>query len=108
MQNDEVPILRDVVQKVTDQMREWGMVDASFERILAESVFAGNALLIVGGCTPYTAVYGRVPRVLLDIYCQRGPGEASVPWPGALRGVHLLREAVVEAMVQRQEEMKVK
>ena len=34
---------------------------------LAECVFRGNALLTVGGSTPYNAVYGRVPSILPGI-----------------------------------------
>ena len=54
----------------------------------------------MGGCTPCTAVYGRVPRILPDISCQRALDEQIPPWPGTLRDVHRLREAAVEAMVQ--------
>ena len=70
-------LLREVVHNVTDQMREWGLGHASFARIIAELVIAGNALLTVGGRAPYTAVHGRVFRILPDISCQRAPDEQS-------------------------------
>jgi len=38
-----------------------------FPRLLAEAVFAGNALISINSTTPYNAVYGRVPSILPDI-----------------------------------------
>jgi hypothetical protein len=48
-------------------------VELTITRLLAESIFAGNALTFIGGRTPYQAVYGRQPAVLPDLPI---PGEA--------------------------------
>ena len=48
-------------------MQEEGLVGVTFESILAECVFCGNAMLTVNGSTPYNAVYGRVPHILPSI-----------------------------------------
>ncbi len=37
------------------------------EDILAEAVFVRNAQLEYGGFSPYTAVYGRLPRGLFSL-----------------------------------------
>lgn len=39
----------------------------SFDFILSEAIFAGHSILTVNGSTPYNAVYGGVPRMLLWI-----------------------------------------
>ena len=38
-------------------MQEEGLVGVPFESILAECVFSGNAMLPVGGSTPYNALW---------------------------------------------------
>ena len=60
-------LLRDTIHSVEGQMQEEGLVGVPFESILAECVFCGNALLTVGGSTPYNALYGRVPHILPSI-----------------------------------------
>ena len=42
-------------------------VEVSFTSLLADSVFAGNAMTFVGGVSPYNALYGRQPRMLPDL-----------------------------------------
>eukprot|EP00969_Alexandrium_andersonii_P194732 8600738-Alexandrium_andersonii.AAC.1 len=59
-------LLRDVIHRVVEQHRHEGL-DVPFLQVLAECVFAGNALISVNGGTPYQAVYGRVPLMLPDI-----------------------------------------
>ena len=95
-------LLRDAVHKVTAQLKEWGMGDASVARILAEPVFASNVLLMVGGYSPYNAIYGPVTQtqVLPDISCLRAPDEGSFPWLGTLRDGHRLRQAAIACMVR--------
>ena len=44
------------------------------ERIIAEAVLCGNALLSTSGSTPYNNVYGRVPHIL--------PGIDDITVPG--------------------------
>ena len=45
-------LLRDTIHRVEGQMREEGIVGIPFACVLAECVFAGNAMLTVGGSTP--------------------------------------------------------
>ena len=55
------------------QLKEEGINDMPFEVVLAEAVFARNAVLTVNGSTPYNAVYRRVPRILPGIDQIDGP-----------------------------------
>ena len=57
-------------------------------------------MLTVGGCTPYNALYGRVPQILPSIDQVRPPGEAETLNPGTLAHVHRLREVAVQAMIE--------
>ena len=57
-------LLRDAIHRIEGQLKEEGITGLPFECILSEAMFCGNALLTVGGSTPYNALYGRVPRVL--------------------------------------------
>lgn len=54
-------VLRDTLHKIATQLSEEGLV-VPLQRILAEAVFALNALTSVNGCSPYTAVLGRIPH----------------------------------------------
>ena len=56
-------ILRMTLHCCESQLDREG-VRADFEALLAEAVFAGNALVHVGGVTPYQCVYGRAPAML--------------------------------------------
>ena len=60
-------LLRDCIHRIYGQLEEEGIVDMPFTSVLAEAIFCGNALLTYGGSSPYTAVYGRVPRILPSI-----------------------------------------
>ena len=42
-------------------------VDRDIEHVVAEAVYAGNAMLSINGYSPYSAVYGRVPQILPGI-----------------------------------------
>ncbi len=42
-----------------NQLNEEGIVGIPFEYILIECVFCGNAMVTVGGSTPYNALHGR-------------------------------------------------
>ena len=60
--------MRDTIHRVEGQLNEEGVRHAiSFKSILAECVFAGNALLTVVGIAPNNALYGRVPHILPSI-----------------------------------------
>ncbi len=56
-------LLRDAIHPIGQQFSDFGVGDIPFKEVLNQAVFAGNALLSVGGCTPYAAVYGRVPAI---------------------------------------------
>ena len=56
-------VLRDTLHKIATQLSEEGLV-VPLQRILAEAVFALNAFTSVNGCSPYTAVLGRIPPIL--------------------------------------------
>ena len=45
-------LLRDTIHRVEGQLKEEGITDIPFDCILAEAVFAGKAMLTVGGSTP--------------------------------------------------------
>ena len=90
-------LFRDVIHKIDSEMRSRAHY-LPLERIVAEAVFCGNALLTVNGSTPYNAVYGRVPHILPGIDQIETP--AAAPQGSFLRGVHLLREVSVAAMVE--------
>ena len=86
-------LLRDTIHRVVDQCRHEDL-NLSFDQIVSECVFCGNALLSINGTTPYNAVYGRVPAIL---------PEMNVPLdedPHTMRAVHRLREISVHQMVE--------
>ena len=56
-------LFREAIHKIDSQLRKDG-ITLPFEAVVAEAVFAGNALLTVNGSSPYNAVFGRVPRIL--------------------------------------------
>ena len=42
-------------------------LSCTFVHVLAEAVFAGNAMISYGGATPYNARFGRQPQMLPDL-----------------------------------------
>ncbi len=76
-------LLRDCINKTTSQLQEEGIVGVPFSSILAEAVFCGDALLGIGGSTPYNSLYGRVPAILpgMDLVDQPGEAHRSMPGP---------------------------
>ena len=65
-------LLRDAIHRIYSQLSEEG-ITLPFSSVLSEATFCGNALLTVGGHTPYNAVMGRVPRMLPSIDHIRSP-----------------------------------
>ena len=48
----------------------------TFSQLLAQAVFAGNALVSHGGATPYNARFGRQPDMLPELLgSSHGPGQ---------------------------------
>ena len=60
-------VLRNQLHLIDDQMTADGITGIPFPSVLAEAVFAGNALLSYAGFSPYNAVYGRQPPLLPDM-----------------------------------------
>ena len=103
-------MLRDTINKMTTdiyaRVDEHGQKDPiidttrDFATILAEAVFAGNALLSINGYSPYNAVYGRLPDILPDLNCIDLPVEPGASnMPGTIANTHKLRETAIEAIV---------
>eukprot|EP00971_Amphidinium_carterae_P246552 4896994-Amphidinium_carterae.1 len=69
-----------------------------FKRQLAEATFSGNALLAIGGATPYQALLGRQPAILPDISIDAHdlPNHPVDP----VRSQHRVREIAVQSMVE--------
>ena len=89
-------LLRQVVRKIYSQLKHEEMADAPFASVLAEATFAGNALLEVGGSSPYNAVYGRVPSILPGI--DRSPDSSGLR-SNQLLDSHRLREISITSMI---------
>eukprot|EP00969_Alexandrium_andersonii_P274166 12117948-Alexandrium_andersonii.AAC.1 len=80
--------------RVVRQHRHEGL-DAPFTQVLAERVFAGDALISANGSAPYQAVYGCVPLMLPDISSSIDDAQ-----PGTGRHVLRLRELAVQNTVE--------
>ena len=92
-------LLRDTIHRIEGQLQEEGLAGIPFESILSEATFCGNAMLTVGGSTPYNALYGRVPKMLPSIDQIENPGGAKLN-PGLISHTHRLREISIQAMVE--------
>ena len=64
-------ILRQQLHICNEQATSDGL-KVDFENILSESLFAKNCLLVLGGYTPYEALYGRTPPLLNVMDVERG------------------------------------
>ena len=76
-----------------------------FPRLLAEAVFAGNALISINSTTPYNAVYGRVPSILPDI--NHVSVTTTKDAPEIIRHANRLREIAVSRMVEATAEQRI-
>ena len=70
----KIAVLRDTLHKLGSQLDEEGL-DVPFSRMLSDAVYALNSLTSINGCSPYTAVLGRMPALLPadDCHVRRGP-----------------------------------
>ena len=95
-------LLRDQLHYIDDQMDLDGIV-IDEDCILAEAVLAKNALVSIGGASPYQAVYGRQPNLLLPFEPASASqfNEADGILPGASRHVNRLRHAAVSSIVNK-------
>jgi len=87
-------LLRDTIDIVSTQCEAEGL-DVESKQILNDCIFSGNASLSINGSTPYNAVYGRVPQMLLDTNM---PIDDAAP--GTMRHVQRMREISIQAMVE--------
>ena len=92
-------LVRDVIHKMVEQLRKDG-IQIPFRYILSEAAFCTNALLSVNGCTPYNAVYGRVPHLLPGLDQFEADNERELPNPGTIRHTHRLREIAIQSMIE--------
>lgn len=90
-------ILRTTLHCIESQMIREG-VQASMEALLSEAVFAGNALVHVGGVTPYQCIYGRTPAMLPPL--PDADENKSELEPAAEQTRHKVRTIALEAMIQ--------
>ena len=60
-------ILRHSMHTAESQLQREGIV-VQFPQLLAEAIFAGNALVTHGGATPYNARFGTQPAMLPDLH----------------------------------------
>ena len=85
-------ILRHSMHLIEEQLTKEG-ITVSFDRLLGESVFAGNSLVSYGGATPYNARFGRQPRMLPDL---EAPPDTTAPGPA--RYTHRIREVALQGI----------
>ena len=90
-------ILRQSLHCLESQLMREG-ISAEFDVLLAEAVFAGNALIHIGGVTPYQCVFGRSPAMLPPLP-EETEGQDG-PSAGSDRVRQHVRTAAIEAMVQ--------
>ena len=74
----------------------------SFPRVLAEATFVGNAMLTIGGASPYTAVLGRTPALLPDLH---GPPDETGT---VARDSHRMREISLQKITEATSRERVK
>ena len=93
-------IVRQLCHRVEDECERQGL-GISRKHLLAECVFAKNALVSVGGQAPYTAVFGRTPAIMAEF--EPTSETQLVDDEGGTIGIsrnHLrLREIAIQSMV---------
>ena len=93
-------LLRKQLHVTEDQSTTEGL-RVSFRTLLAEAVFAKNALFQVGNFTPYEALFGRVPPLLAVASEETGD-------PLTDRDASRLRQIAINSMIQATAEQKAK
>ena len=89
-------MLRDGIHRGKTQCETEG-ITVTFERLLSEFVFAGNAFVSVNGATPYNALYGRTPNMLPGIEILNADGEFVSPTD---RDIGRVREIAIQKIVE--------
>lgn len=91
-------ILRTALRCIDGQLLQEG-INATMDALLSEAVFAGNALIHIGGVTPYQCIYGRTPAMLPPLPdVNDGPQDELSERSNQVRD-HI-RTAALEAMIQ--------
>ena len=91
-------LVRGIMHRIISQLKV-EKIKMDIAVILDEATFCSNALLSVNGCTPYNALYGRVPNILPGIDQPDAMNEDRLNMPGTIRHTHRLREIAVSAML---------
>ena len=73
-------LVREVIHNIVTQLQTEG-IECPFGHVLSEATFCSNALLSTNQCTPYNAVYGRVPALLPGIEQSEAPNEQTSACP---------------------------
>ena len=89
-------MLRDSIHRGKSQCDAEG-ISVTFERVLSEFTFAGNAFVSVNGTTPYNGLYGRTPNMLPGIEILNSDGEFVRPTD---RDVGRIREIAIQKIVE--------
>ena len=95
-------LLRQLMNRIRIQCEQEG-VPSTFRLRLGEATFAKNAMLEIGGDTPYRALLGRTPRVLPGferLTISAGEDGGSTPAPDTVRestrGANRVREIAIQ------------
>jgi len=94
-------LLRQTLHKLEEQLIEEGIA-VPFSVVLNEAVLAKNSLTSVGGHTPYRALYGRDPPVLVEFEptSETQLDDTSGGIPGHSRHHLRIREIATQSMLQ--------
>ena len=94
-------LFRSQLHRVEGQLQREGIV-LSPEAILDECVLAKNVMLCVHGVSPYKAVFGRVPNMLMEFEptSDTALDDENDGIQGVSRNVNRLREAALHSIVR--------
>jgi len=94
-------ILRQVIHRMLSQCRSENLL-VDFEDVLAEATFVKNAMVVVGGTTPYVGLFGRFPRILAEFENQTISGASDHDGVNATASQHVarLRELAILAITE--------
>ncbi|CAL1165400.1 unnamed protein product [Cladocopium goreaui] len=85
-------ILRRQLHLLEDQSNAEGLA-VTFSTVLAEAVFAKNAMFQLGNATPYEAIFGRHPPLMATVSEESGEGISD-------RDAYTIRRLAISSMIQ--------